>query len=140
MTREQSLPRRGLSADELVLDALLRDAPIGVVVLDRDLRIERSSRVAESDGPLTQDDAGRLLFEAWRGIPDDVGLALRRVACGRASQVEMRSESPDWRADRMLISAVTDADGAVERVVWMWSDAMPAGLLNGNRGRRFPRP
>ena len=53
MTREQSLPRRGLSADELVLDALLRDAPIGVVVLDRDLRIERLSRVAESDGPLT---------------------------------------------------------------------------------------
>ena len=82
MAREQSLPRRGLSADELVLDALLRDAPIGVVVLDRDLQIERSSRVAEAD----------------------------------------------------------DADGAVERVVWMWSDAMPAGLLNGNRGRRFRSP
>jgi hypothetical protein len=29
-------------------------APIGVVVLDRDLRIERMSRVAESDGPLVQ--------------------------------------------------------------------------------------
>ncbi len=140
MAREQSLPRRGLSADELVLDALLRDAPIGVVVLDRDLRIERSSRVAESDGPLTQDDTGRLLCEAWRGIPDDVVVALRRVACGRASQVEMRSESPDWRADRMLISAVTDADGAVDRVVWMWSDAVPLGLVNGNRGRRFRAP
>jgi PAS domain-containing protein len=121
MAIEQSLPRRGLG-DELVLEAVLRHAPVGVVVLDGDLRIERWSRVAESDGPLGPGAPGRPLFEAWPGIPDDVVLALRRVACGRASQVDMRSESPDWRADRMVISAVTDDLGAVERIVWIWSD------------------
>jgi hypothetical protein len=26
-------------------------------------------------------------------------------------------------ADRMVISAVTDDDGTVERIVWMWCDA-----------------
>lgn len=126
--------------DGLVLDALLREAPIGVVVLDRDLRIQRMSRVAESDGPLVQADAGRLLFDAWRGVPDDVLRALRRVASGRASQVEMRSESPDWRADRMVISAVAGAAGRVDRIVWMWSDAPPLGLLNRNGGRRPRTP
>ena len=40
----------------------------------------------------------------------------------------------------MLISAVTDADGAVDRIVWMWSDAVPLGLVNGHRGRRFRAP
>lgn len=114
---------RAGSADALILEELLRQAPIGVVVLDRDLRIERASRTVESDGPLTPADAGRLLFHAWPGVPDDVVRALRRVACGRAARVEMRSESPDWRADRMVIWALTDDDGAVERIVWIWADA-----------------
>ena len=61
--------------------------------------------------------------------------ALRRVACGRVAHVEMRSDSPDWRADRMVISAVTDDAGAVHRVVWMWTDMPLAGRLNGNRHR-----
>jgi hypothetical protein len=39
------------------------------------------------------------------------------------AQVEMRSESPDWRADRMVITAVAGDDGAVARIVWIWSDA-----------------
>jgi hypothetical protein len=71
---------------------VLRRAPIGVVILDRDLQIERASRTAESDGPRTPADAGRLLFDAWSGVPD---------------------------ADRMVISAVTDDDGTVERIVWI---------------------
>jgi hypothetical protein len=57
-------------------------------------------------------------------VPDDVIRgALRRVACGRVVQVEMRSDSPDWRAALMVISAVTDDEGAVERIVWIWSEA-----------------
>ena len=112
-----------MSADALVLDEVLRRAPIGVVILDRELRVERASRTVESDGPLTPADTGRLLFDAWPALPDDVVRALRRVACGRAAQVEMRSDSPDWRADRMVISAVTGDEGAVERIVWIWSDA-----------------
>jgi PAS domain-containing protein len=114
---------RAASADARVLDEVLRRAPIGVVILDRDLRIERASRTAESDGPLTPSDAGRLLVDAWPGVPDDVVRALHRVACGRMAQVEMRSESPDWRADRMVITAVAGDDGAVARIVWIWSDA-----------------
>jgi PAS fold len=111
------------SSDRVILETVLREAPIGVVVLDRELRIDCVSRTAEADGPLTPADAGRSLFEAWRDVPDDVVVALRRVACGRASHVEMRSESPDWRADRMTISAATDAAGVVKHVIWMWSDA-----------------
>jgi hypothetical protein len=111
------------SSDRLILDTVLREAPIGVVVLDRELRLDCASRTAEADGPLTPADTGRRLFEVWPGVPDDVVTALRRVACGRASQVEMRSESPDWRADRMTISAVTDAAGIVTHIIWMWSDA-----------------
>jgi PAS domain-containing protein len=149
MARELSLPRRGsaagspeaavragyTSADTLVLETVLREAPIGVVVLDRDLRVERASRLAEADGPLTPADAGRHLSDAWPGVPDDVIRALRRVACGRVAHVEMRSDSPDWRADRMVISAVMDDAGAVERVLWMWTDISLAGRINGN-GRR----
>jgi PAS domain-containing protein len=154
MARELSLPRRGSAAgdpeavvrtggapaDTLVLEALLREAPVGVVVLDRDLRIERASRVAEADGALTPADAGRHLSDVWPGVPDDVIRALRRVACGRAADVEMRSDSPDWRADRMVIFAVTDHTGAVERVVWMWADMPLAGRLNGNRHRSLGLP
>jgi len=110
------------SSDGVILDAVLRQAPIGVVVLDRDLRIDRASRAAEADGPLTAADAGRPLVEAWPGVPDDVVTALRRVACGRTAHVEMRSDSPDWRADRMTIVAVTDAAGNVGHVIWMWSE------------------
>lgn len=127
------------SPDTLILDAVLREAPIGVVVLDRDLRIQQTSRAAESDGPITAADAGRHLSDVWPGVPDDVIRALRRVACGRATHVEMRSESPDWRADRMVISSVADDAGAVVRVVWMWIDLPPAGRMNGNgrgNGRR----
>ncbi|HSD01787.1 MAG TPA: hypothetical protein VLB81_05425 [Gaiellales bacterium] len=122
------------SADTPILEAVLREAPIGVVVLDRDLRIERTSRVAEADGPLTPADAGRHLF-VWPGVPDDVIRALRWVACGRVAHVEMRSDSPDRRADRMVISAVMDDAGAVDRVVWMWTDMPLAGRLNGNGHR-----
>jgi hypothetical protein len=57
--RSAALNARAASADALVLDEVLRRAPIGVVILDRDLRIERASRTAESDGPLTPSDAGR---------------------------------------------------------------------------------
>jgi hypothetical protein len=128
------------SSDALILDAVLREVPIGVVVLDRDLRIERASRTAESDGPITAADGGRHLSDVWPGVPDDVIRALRRVACGRASHVEMRSESPDWRADRMVISSVTDAGGAVERVVWMWTDLPPAQRVNGTRSRSGYHP
>jgi PAS domain-containing protein len=155
MARELSLPRRGTttgvpevgvragteSPDALSLEAVLREAPIGVVVLDRDLRIERASRTAESDGPITAADAGRHLSDVWPGVPDDVIRALRRVACGRASHVEMRSESPDWRADRMVISSVTDAAGTVARVVWMWTDLQPAQRMNGaQEPERSPPP
>lgn len=126
------------SSDRVILETVLREAPIGVVVLDRELRIDCASRAAEADGPLTRADRGRRLFEAWPGVPDDVVLALRRVACGRASHVEMRSESPDWRADRMIISVVTDAAGNVEHVVWMWSDASGHGR-NGNGVVPWPR-
>ena len=149
MARELSLPRRGsaaggpealvragyVSADTLILEAVLREAPIGVVVVDGDLRIERTSRVAEADGPVTPADAGRHLSDVWPGVPDDVIRALRRVACGRVAHVEMRSDSPDWRADRMVISAVMDDAGAVGRVVWMWTDMPLAGRLNGNGHR-----
>jgi PAS domain-containing protein len=138
MARELSLPRRGTTAgapeavvrsqtpspDALILEAVLREAPIGVVVLDRDLRIERASRTAEADGPITAADTGRHLSDVWPGVPDDVIRVLRRVACGRVSHVEMHSESPDWRADRMVISSVTDDTGTVARVVWMWTDLL----------------
>ena len=112
------------SPDGAILEAVLGEAPIGLVVLDRDLRVARVSRVAESDGPLTAADAGRRLFDAWPDVPDDVVAALHRVACGRASHIEMRSGSPYWRADRMTIAAVTDAAGNVIHVVWMWTDAV----------------
>ena len=115
--------RAGVTApDRVILETVLREAPIGVVVLDRDLRVDRVSRVAESDGSLTPADTGRPLLDAWPGVPDDVVAALRRVACGRATHVEMRSSSPDWRADHMTIAAVTDAAGDVEYVVWMWAN------------------
>ena len=128
------------SSDRVLLETVLREAPIGVVVLDRELRIDCASRAAEADGPLTPADAGRRLFEAWPGVPDDVVIALRRVACGRASHVEMRSESPDWRADRMTISAVTDAAGNLEHIIWMWSDASAhARSRNGNGAMPWPR-
>ena len=128
------------SSDRVVLETVLREAPIGVVVLDRELRIDCASRAAEADGPLTPADTGRRLFEAWPGVPDDVVTALRRVACGRASHVEMRSESPDWRADRMTISAVTDAAGNLEHIIWMWSDASAhARSVNGNGALPWPR-
>ena len=110
------------SSDRLILEAVLREAPIGLVVLDRELRIDCASRAAEADGPLTWADTGRPLLEAWPGVPDDVVSALRRVACGRTARVEMRSDSPDWRADRMTIVAVTDAAGNVGHVIWMWSE------------------
>jgi PAS domain-containing protein len=122
------------SPDTVILEAVLREAPIGVVVLDRDLRIERASRTAESDGPITAADAGRHLSDVWPGVPDDVVRALRRVACGRVAHVEMRSESPDWRADRMVISSVVDEDG-VARVVWMWTDLPPTARTTANGHR-----
>jgi hypothetical protein len=99
--------------------------------IDRGLRVVRVSLVAESDGALTAADTGRRLFDAWPGVPEDVIAALHRVACGRASRVDMRSDSPDWRADRITIAAVTDADGAVDHVVWMWTDAGHGRRLNG---------
>jgi hypothetical protein len=126
------------SSDRVVLETVLREAPIGVVVLDRELRIDCASRAAEADGPLTPADAGRRLFEAWPGVPEDVVVALRRVACGRAPHVEMRSESPDWRADRMTISAVTDAAGNIDHVIWMWSDAS-GNARNANGVLPWPR-
>jgi hypothetical protein len=119
------------SSDDAILEAVLRDAPIGVVVLDRDLRVVRVSLVAGSDGALTAADTGRRLFDAWPAVPEDVVAALHRVACGRASRVDMRSDSPDWRADRITIAAVTDPDGTVDHVVWMWTDAGHARRLNG---------
>lgn len=129
------------SSDRVILETLLREAPIGVVVLDRELRVDCVSRTAEADGTLTAADTGRPLFEVWPGVPEDVVTALRRVACGRASHVEMRSESPDWRADRMTISAVTDAAGNVEHIIWMWSDASGhASNGNGNRNGVVPWP
>jgi PAS domain-containing protein len=134
-----TLPAGTRSPDTLILEAVLREAPIGVVVLDRDLRIERASRTAESDGPITAADAGRHLSDVWPGVPDDVVRALRRVACGRVAHVEMRSESPDWRADRMVISSVVDEDGAVARVVWMWTDLPPTARTIGNGHRNGHR-
>ena len=131
------------SPDGAILEAVLRAAPIGVIVLDRDLRISRMSLTAESDGPLRAADVGRRLFDAWPGVPDDVIAALRRVACGRASRVDMRSDSPDWRADRMIISAVADPAGGVEHVVWMWTEAFGYrrhlnGVVRSSRPGRSP--
>jgi hypothetical protein len=124
------------ASDRVVLETVLRDAPIGVVVLDGELRIDCASRVAEADGPLTPADAGRRLFEAWpraRRRGDRASPRLRpRIACGDAS------ESPDWRADRMTISAVTDAAGVVKHVIWMWSDA--SGHHARNRNGLVARP
>lgn len=119
------------SPDGAILEAVLREAPFGVVVLDRELRVVRVSLVAASDSALTAADAGRRLLDAWPDVPEDIVAALRRVACGRASRIDMRSDSPDWRADRIAIAAVTDANGAVDHVVWMWTDAGHGRRLNG---------
>ncbi len=126
------------SADGAILEAVLQAAPIGVIVLDRDLRIARMSLTAESDGPLRAADAGRRLFDAWPGVPDDVVAALHRVACGRAPRVDMRSDSPDWRADRMIIAAVADPAGGVDHVVWMWTEGYRRHLNGVVRSPRRP--
>ena len=102
------------SPDGAILEAVLRAAPIGVIVLDRDLRIARMSLTAESDGPLRAADVGRRLFDAWPGVPD-----------------------------RMIIAAVADPAGGVDHVVWMWTEAFGYrrhlnGVVRSSRPGRSP--
>ena len=101
------------SPDGAILEAVLRVAPIGVIVLGLDLRIARMSLTAESDGPLTAADVGRRLLDAWPGVPDDV------------------------------IAAVADPAGGVDHVVWMWTDVFGYrrhlnGVVRGSRPGRSP--
>ena len=145
MTARADMVRTGVrSPDDAILEAVLRAAPIGVIVLDRDLRIVRMSLTAESDGRAH----GRRMSAGGsstrgRASPTMSSRRLHRVACGRASRVDMRSESPDWRADRIIIAAVTDAGGGVDHVVWMWTEAFGYrrhlnGVVRTSRPGRSP--
>ena len=86
----------------------------------------RIEQLREQGGAFAIADVARFAItgaDRLRYLNGQVSSDLRKLVPGRAMQ-----------------ACVLSAKGKLDAVVWMWSDAMPADLLNGNRGRRFPSP
>jgi PAS domain S-box-containing protein len=99
---------------EALLDAVVESVPVGVLILDADLRVVRANRaVCEMTGMEESGQLGRPLREVVPWIPqDDVRRALET---GVASEdVELRSPETGRLAHRFAVSVhpLTGADGA----------------------------
>jgi PAS domain S-box-containing protein len=119
MTVDVTEPKRAdaaLSANRITMERQLREieaiyaaAPVGMCVLDTDLRwIRMNARMAEIDGFSVEDHLGRNILEALPGLAPIVGPLLRRV---------IESGQPVLGVE---VSGTTPAQPDVERV-WLTS-------------------
>jgi PAS domain S-box-containing protein len=91
------------------IEALYAAAPVGLCVLDKDLRwIRMNNRMADIDGFSVEDHLGRNILEALPGVAPIVEPLLRRV---------IESGEPVWGAEQ---TGTTPAQPGVERT-WLAS-------------------
>jgi PAS domain S-box-containing protein len=126
-----------------LLDAL-EAAPLGVVVLDRALRIVHvNAWLAEADGLPAAEHLGRTLAELFPSIPDTVGPIEDRVRAvidtGRPAtativRAEPRSARREWAATYFpILSAAGEVSGACGVILEVTADREREAALSRSR-------
>lgn len=101
------------------LDATYRNAPVGLCLLDRELRFQAiNARLAETNGASPEAHLGRTLWEMAPHVADDLAPPLRRLfATGETQSFELHSapRSPGTRARDWLCTyvAMRDPEGRI---------------------------
>ena len=115
LRESQAAAERGLAE----LESVYRSAPVGLGVLDPDLRFVRvNDRLAAMHGLPVSDHIGRTIREVAPGLADSVEPVLSRVLGGESVlDVEVRGSTPASPTEARIWSAsyypITDASGSV---------------------------
>ncbi len=95
-----STPRLLLSESATILETILATAPVGLAVLDRELRFVRANEaLARGNGVTREEHLGRTIMEIWPTMPPELVRRLRALLEGGEPVVdhEAVSERDGWR-------------------------------------------
>jgi anti-anti-sigma regulatory factor len=105
-----------------VLGSFLDAVPLGVVIYDRDLRIQRINRIVEELGRVRPEHVGRNLREAFPDVDPAVVRAIDHVLATGAEIVNLPVARPDGHSLLLNFFPIRDPHGSVEQVGCLFSD------------------
>ncbi len=121
-----------------ILDAVVRDAPIGIAIVDRDLRFLRvNEALAEMNGRAVDEHLGRAIREVVPNVADQVEIPFRKVLEQGEAVVDLEvvGESGPNRVLSVNAAPLRNADGLVSHAIIVLRDITEERRLQDERER-----
>jgi anti-anti-sigma regulatory factor/PAS domain-containing protein len=112
----------GSDAADSMLGSFLDAVPLGVVIYDRDMRIERVNRIVEELGRVRPEHVGRHLREAFPDVDAAVPRAIDQVLATGEEIVNLPLTRPDRHSLLLNFFPIRAPSGLVEHVGCLFSD------------------